>query len=43
MYPLREKGVLYCICLEMHQYLQAPFWSAIVEESQVMSQHLKKD
>jgi hypothetical protein len=36
MYPLCEKGVLYCICLEMHQYVQAPFWSAVVEESNVI-------
>jgi hypothetical protein len=31
-----EKGVLLCICLEMHLYVQAPFWSAVVPESTVM-------
>jgi hypothetical protein len=30
---LYEKGVLQCICLEMHRYVQAPFWSAGVAES----------
>ncbi len=34
-----EKGVLKLICLEMHRYVQSPFWSAVVEESIVMKQH----
>ncbi len=33
-----EKVVLQCICLEMHLYVQAPFWSAVVAESTVMQQ-----
>ncbi len=39
MQPLCGKGVLQCICLEMHLYVQAPFWSAVVAESTVMQQH----
>jgi hypothetical protein len=35
-----EKGVSKCICLEMHLYVQAPFWSAVVAESTVMKQRL---
>jgi hypothetical protein len=36
MKPLYEKGVLYCICLEMHCYVQARFWSGGIAESTVM-------
>ena len=43
MQLLCEKGVLQCICLEMHRYVQALFWSPVVAESTVMQQHRLND
>jgi hypothetical protein len=39
MLPLCEKGVLQCICLEVHRYVQVTFWRAVVAKSTVIYQH----
>ncbi len=42
MFFFRQNSVMKfhsAICLEMHLYVQAPFWSAVVPESTLMWQH----
>jgi hypothetical protein len=36
MQRLCQNGVFYCICSEMHRYVQAPFWSAAVSQNPLL-------